>query len=423
MRGSRLVLPPSVAAPAGTRRAFLKSLAGLGVISLIGPERFALAAFTDGAPGLVFPLVRGPFQNNGATPWYSEMSLGTPPQNLKIALDSGSNFIWVTSTLCAPTDCQHYGGGRFDYKASSTFSWIDPHPKTVDFGPWGTMQVETGQDVIDILPGSPQLTRMSLAESYSGSQFEQLDWDGGIGLPSGRDLDPSVSFFVADLMNAGIIDWQQPYISFCTDPVTHIGTCRIGGVDPSAFDPTTAIIMDWSPYTALAHVQYIWSTLLSGYTVGNLSFVTGPNTRFALDSGSSQFKGDPGLMGSTLQIITSQPGVDVILQVGQTLTGQPGQITVPPSVYNVLIEAGPDAGQVLPQFYPMPPLVDLVLVGSVLMDQFYTVFEYQVDSPPPKVTLSPRRMYLYEKTGGPSGLIARSRKGFVPGEHRARARV
>jgi len=422
MRGSRLALPPSVAASAGTRREFLKGLAGLGAMSLLGPERLARAAFTDGAPGLVFPLVRGPFQNNGATPWYSEMGLGTLPQQLKIAFDTGSNFNWVTSRLCAPGSCQHYGGGVFDFNKSSTFTMLDEIAKEVSFGPWGSMWVGRGEDYFDGLPGVPP-TRIYLAQEYHGPQFEQLDWDGGIGLPCGRDLDPYVSFFVADLMNHGLIDWQQPYLSFSTDPVTHPGTCRIGGVDPGAFDPSTAIIMDWAAYQDLPGVEYIWSTPLGSYTVGDLTFATGPNARFALDSGSSQFKGDPMLMGSTLWIIANDPGRDVILQVGQTAAGQPGQIIVPPSVYNVEIEAGPDEGILIPQFYPMAGLDNLVLVGSVLMDQFYTVFEYQVDQPPPNCVLSPRRMYLYEKTGGPQGLIARSRKGFVPGERRSRARA
>src|SRR5690242_6978393 len=104
------------------RRGFMKGLGMLGALSLLSRSK-PLAALTNAVPGLEFPLVRGPFQNNGATPWYTELSIGTPPQVLKIALDTGSDFVWVTSTLCDPSGCVHYGGDRFDYNISSSFSW------------------------------------------------------------------------------------------------------------------------------------------------------------------------------------------------------------------------------------------------------------------------------------------------------------
>ena len=70
---------------------------------------------------LTVPLVSGPYQNNGATQWYGNLQNGTPGQPLRIAVDTGANFVWTTSSLCAPTSCQHYGGGQFIYQQSSTF--------------------------------------------------------------------------------------------------------------------------------------------------------------------------------------------------------------------------------------------------------------------------------------------------------------
>lgn len=389
--------------PLVERRGFMKGLGALGALSLLS-RSMPLAALTNGAPGLVFPLIRGPFQNNGATPWYTQLGIGTPPQMLKIALDTGSKFFWVTSTLCGPSGCAHSGGGQFDYTASSSFSWISQVDKPVSFGPWGTMTVWTGQDVIAI-PGISAPERMYLSKSYSGPQFAELDWDGGIGLPSGSDYaDPAVSFLVADLMNSGVIDPEYPYIAFETDYQGGTGTCRIGGVDPTRYDPNTGLQMSWAPYMQYPGVEYIWSTPLLGYTVGDVVIPLPSSAMFALDSGSSQFKGDPGIMSETLQIIASEPNANVIIEVGGG-AGGPGKITVPPSVYNVLIEAGQGQGTVVPQFNPLVGLDALALVGSVLMDQFYTVFEYDVVGTKPNYSLIPVAMYLYQKVNGPTGLL------------------
>ena len=82
-------------------------------------------ADTPSPSSVVFPMQRGPFQNNGASPWYCTIKLGTPAQTLKFAIDSGTNINWVTSTLCPDDQCVHFAGGRFDLHASSTARFTD----------------------------------------------------------------------------------------------------------------------------------------------------------------------------------------------------------------------------------------------------------------------------------------------------------
>jgi saccharopepsin len=401
------VRPSPTNAPGLSRRGILQGAGALGLSSLVGGSALAAARLTLGttATGLLVPQVRGPFQNNGATPWYANLGIGTPGQNLKIALDTGSNFIWSTSSLCDPASnsCKHYGNAEFVYQNSSSFQWIDQTRLPVSFGPWGTMTVETGADHFTF-PGAaplPKPTAFYLAQSYTGTQFAELDWDGGIGFPSGSAyVQPGVSFMMADLMNAGVVNPAYPYLSFNWNAASKAGTCQIGGVDPSAFDARAGIKMPWQPYTEYPGVSYIWTTPLQKYVYGNQVLPISPNAMFALDSGSSQFKGDDDIMNQTLALIAMSK-MNLQLQVGQsTVTGAPGIITIPPSVYEVLIEAGSGQGQTLPQFNPLD-LKNLVLVGSVLMDQFYTVFEYSVTEGPDGYTLSPANMYLYNKINGP----------------------
>src|SRR5438552_12393293 len=68
---------------------------------------------------LRFAVQRGLYQDNGASPWYAPIGVGTPPQTLKFALDTGSNFIWAMSKLC--DNCGGTGRTLFDPSSSSTF--------------------------------------------------------------------------------------------------------------------------------------------------------------------------------------------------------------------------------------------------------------------------------------------------------------
>ena len=345
--------------------------------------------------GVLFPMQRGPYQNNGASPWYTQTSLGTPGQSLKFAIDTGTNMVWTTSTLCAPTSCQHYSGGRFDYEKSSTYQWVDCIQVPFSFGPWGTMQVETGQDVLALPNGAGLPIVLYLSADYSGSQFAQLDWDGGIGIPSGSPYKQGdTTFIVQEMMNRGMISAGWPFVSFDWDGGSSTGSCRIGGYDPSKYIPTEGLFLPWTPYTQFSGVEYIWTCDLATYAVGGQ--VIGKNLQFALDSGSSQFKGDDNLMNQTLQLIQSMgnPPVQLSFPGG-------GTITVTPDMYNVTIQAGPDQGKTLPQFQPLG-LTGLALVGSVVMESCYTIFSYRVvQCAANAFSLAPLGMWVFNKVGGP----------------------
>jgi hypothetical protein len=234
------------------------------------------------------------------------------------------------------------------------------------------MFVETGQDEVGFGAGAPLDLQMFLSAEYTGQQFAELDWDGGIGMPSGTDYnDPRSSYFPGELMNAGLWDPAMPFVSFLTDQRSGSGTVSFGSVDLDVADLNSAVFLPWTPYTAYPDEKCLWTTPLYQYLVGGT--VVAANKQFCLDSGSSQFKGDDDIMNETLQLVGTTPQPDVTLMLGITPSGQPAQIVVPPSIYMVEIEAGQDQGQVLPQFQPLG-MAEIVLVGSLLMDQIYSIF-------------------------------------------------
>lgn len=358
------------------------------------------------ADGFSVAMQRGPFQNNGATPWYTVVPVGTPGQPLKLALDTGTNITWITSSLCPTEQCQHYSAGRFDYQASSSFAFTDCLQRPYSFGPWGTMQVESGMDVLS-LNNSTIPTQLLLAADYSGAQFRQLDWDGGIGLPSSSAyVDARSSFVFQTLMNDGLIDPRQPFVAFDWDRASRRGVCQMGAVNThKACGPH--LFLPWSVYSKVRGVEYIWSTPLASYAVGGE--VLARNLTFALDSGSSQFKGDDRLMRQTLERIAKGTDPEVVLGFAD------GEITLGANLYNVLVEEGPDQGKTLPQFEPLG-LADLVLVGSLVMEHCYTVYEYQVvQCRPGAYSLAPVGVWLFNRPDGPRIITRSSSRRFEAG--------
>ncbi len=356
--------------------------------------------------GFTITMQRGPFQNNGATPWYTLVPVGTPGQLLKLSLDTGTNITWITSTLCSPERCQHYSAGRFDYQASSSFTFTDCLQRPYSFGPWGTMQVESGSDVLT-LNNTVFPAQLLLAADYTGTQFHQLDWDGGMGIPSSSAyVDARSSFVFQTLMNSGKIDPHQPFVAFDWDPASRRGVCQMGAVDAEK-TRGPHLFLPWSLYSKVRGVEYIWSTPLVSYTVGG--DVLARNVTFALDSGSSQFKGDDRLMRQTLERIAQGGSPEVVLGFAD------GEITLGPNLYNVLIEEGPEQGKTLPQFEPLG-MADLVLVGSLVMEYCYTVYEYRVvQCRPGAYSLAPVGVWLFNRPEGPQIISRASSRRFETG--------
>lgn len=360
---------------------------------------------------LVFPMQRGPFQNNGASPWYCTVSLGTPAQLLKLALDSGTNINWITSTLCADDQCQHFANGRFDFRASSTFAFTDCLRRLYSFGPWGTMQVEAAADVLTTPAGVQIDTQLLLAAAYDGEQFKQLDWDGGLGLPcSSAYVEGRSSFMLQTLLREGQLDPAHPFVTFDWNGIERRGNCRMGAVDP-AKTQGPCLFLPWSVYSGLPGIEYIWSTPLKSFSLGD-ERLAGDLT-FTIDSGSSQFKGDERLMHQTLARIAQGDRPDLVLGFAE------GEITLGADLYTCLIEEGPQKGQVQPQFAPLG-LPGLVLVGSVVMEHCYTVYEYRaVQCSSDVCSLAPVGVWLFNRPDGPQIITRSTSRAFQPGARSA----
>ncbi|EKF9499559.1 A1 family peptidase [Vibrio cholerae] len=357
--------------------------------------------------GLIIELRKGPFQNNGATPWYSVISIGTPPQDLCFCFDSGSNFNWVTSSLCGNSGCHHYSGHQFNIKTSSSFSWINRNAQNVEFGPWGTMNAASGSDIFTISGSISTSFRneVFLSSYYYGVQFSELDWDGGIGLASHQykqrryvsnadqpfklhNSELEFNFFL-NLIEHGIVNPDKLYFSFQYEEDN--GFINFGVIDESYEDSLEYVFLPWCLYQDDAN--YLWTTNNALLKVDGVEIRR--DLFFALDSGSSQFKGDPEVLKKVKQLTTQGcPLVSILLFDEEE---QPyAEFNIPSEVYRKKIECGEDSGRVIAQFEPLSGANDIVLVGSVLMEHLYSIFEYENK----EGELFPKGIWVFNKKNG-----------------------
>lgn len=371
-------------------------------------------------------LKKGLMADYGASPWYTEdINLGT--SQVKLSLDSGANFIWVTSNLCKTPACKNHQSVDSNQVG---FKWIDKTPTKRSFGPWGSMITQTAQ--IDFNGKNIPYTLEDFYAStyYTGNQFKFLAWDGGIGFPPSNDgMSDGSSFYFSSLYNSGKI--TKPIFSMVTNETTKEGKFYLGGENQNQFIKESAIILQPSPTGAN---DWIWGTDLYEFKVGEKSISSLSGAIFFLDSGSSLFKGDDKYVKPILEQLFSIKDTNgsnifnkvfdddnnwisleytvgkspddyvgilpnISLNIGQscyTDDSLSAYITLNPSQYSYLVQEGDRKGKYVPAFSVLNGMGGL-LVGSTFMDLFYTTFKYK-DTGNGK--LNQGDMIIYKKTSG-----------------------
>lgn len=337
----------------------------------------------QGSARVVFALRRGKPSNNGATPWTSTVGIGSPPQQQRMMLDSGTVNTWVTSVQCDTEACRAHQ--RFDPHCSSTYQVLDSQPQKRDFGPWGTMMIVTGQDKFHLKQfdgedAAPRVIAQSMpfeaAIDYTGPQFRQLDCDGGIAIPSpgaaagGSTVSPMQSLFLD-----GNISY--PLAAFWTDAASGVGECVFGAVDP---DKYLADTLQWLPLRAAGGgLDYLWSVDFGAFCVDGRAVEAGI-ARFVLDSGSSFFKGPASLINKLVAAVTDDSRLPVSVSSAAALNAYPiisislgtqSYVLKPEQYFFQLDETCWQLG--IEVLKGMPD--GMLLVGSMFMDLHYCIFD------------------------------------------------
>ncbi|UZJ56996.1 hypothetical protein CBS101457_006316 [Exobasidium rhododendri] len=205
--------------------------------------------------------------------YFADISIGTPPQDFKVILDTGSSNLWVPSKECSSIAC--FLHTKYDHSASSTYKTNGTEFK-IQYGS-GAMEGFISQDTLTI--GDLTIKKQDFAEATSepGLAFAFGKFDGILGLAYDTiSVDGVVPPFY-NMINQGLID-EPVFAFYLGNSEAEGGEAVFGGVDP---DHYTGKIT----YAPLRRKGY-WETELNKITLGEDEMEL-DNTGAAIDTGTS----------------------------------------------------------------------------------------------------------------------------------------
>ncbi|AAS51369.1 ACR143Wp [Eremothecium gossypii ATCC 10895] len=203
-----------------------------------------------------------------------DITLGTPAQNFRVALDTGSSLLWIPSDRCTSQICRTRN--RYRSGASSTFKATD---KTLRLQyVKGDAKARVSYDTLYFAGAKIENQGFGEAEAI-GDDFSGARFDGiiGIGYPSiGYGIKPPINTLID---SGGLKDPMFGiYISNAQNRNSPVGEIVLGGYNTQKFKGD----IKWLPVLRKA----FWETDLSAFKVGNFALdVQGLTAVF--DTGSS----------------------------------------------------------------------------------------------------------------------------------------
>ncbi|KAI4126855.1 MAG: hypothetical protein LQ338_003528 [Usnochroma carphineum] len=242
--------------------------------------------------------VNTPLTNNDDLQYLANISVGTPPQNFVVQIDTGSSDLWipdVRSNLCRGADCSQTGS--FDDSASSTFT-TNKDLFHISYGDSSEYAGVLAQDTVTI--GSATLKQAEFGLVSQATNVPQGSGNGfttngvwGISFESSEsdvveEGDQSYTGIVGLMKNQGLIS-RMAYSLWLNDPDAAAGSILFGGVDTDKFDGpligVPIVPQSGSSQVSAMNVEFTSLTLNAG---GKTSVVQDNVVRSAiLDSGTT----------------------------------------------------------------------------------------------------------------------------------------
>ncbi|KAH9062721.1 aspartic peptidase A1 [Lactarius vividus] len=214
-----------------------------------------------------------PLTNFMNAQYYTEISLGTPPQNFKVILDTGSSNLWVPSTQCTSIAC--FLHTKFDSSASSTYK-PNGTAFSIRYGS-GSMEGFVSRDHLTIGDLTIQGQLFAEAVKEPGLAFAFGKFDGILGLAYDTIAVNHVPPPFYEMINQDLI--YEPVFSFrLGSSEDDGGEAVFGGIDHSAYTGKIS-------YVPVRRKAY-WEVELEKVAFGDDELEL-ENTGAAIDTGTS----------------------------------------------------------------------------------------------------------------------------------------
>lgn len=204
--------------------------------------------------------------------YFSEITIGTPPQTFKVVLDTGSSNLWVPSSECGSIAC--YLHNKYDSSASSSYK-ANGTDFEIHYGS-GSLSGFVSQDTVTIGDLSIKSQDFAEATKEPGLAFAFGRFDGILGL--GYDT-ISVNGMVPpfyNMVSQGAID--EAVFAFYLADENGDSEAMFGGIDKSHIDGDITYI----PLRRKAYWEVDLDSIAYGDDVAELE-----NTGVILDTGTS----------------------------------------------------------------------------------------------------------------------------------------
>jgi len=311
-----------------------------------------------------------PISNFLNAQYFSEMTVGSPPQEFKVVLDTGSSNLWVPSSECGSIAC--YLHSKYDSSASSTYT-KNGSEFEIRYGS-GSLSGFVSQDHISI--GDLTIKDQLFAEATSepGLAFAFGRFDGILGLGYDTIAVNGIEPPFYKMIDQDLID--EPVFAFYLSDTNNEGSESVvtfGGVDESHYTGKMTKI----PLRRKAY----WEVDLDAITFGGQTADL-EDTGAILDTGTSLI----ALPSTLADLLNKEIGAkksfngqytvecekrDSLPDMSFTLTGH--NFTIGP--YDYILEV---QGSCISAFMGMDfpePVGPLAILGDAFLRQWYSVYD------------------------------------------------
>ncbi|KAL6941760.1 saccharopepsin [Hanseniaspora osmophila] len=317
-----------------------------------------------------------PLSNYANAQYYTEISLGTPAQNFKVILDTGSSNLWVPSAECSSLSC--FLHAKYSHEDSSSYK-KNGTEFAIQYGS-GAVEGYISQDTLVL--GDLLIPEQDFGEvtSEPGLTFAFGKFDGILGLAydsisQGKVVPPIYNAIAQDLLD-------EPKFAFYlgnadVDPEDG-GVATFGGIEKSRFTGD----ITWLPVRRKAY----WEVKFDGIGLGK-EYAELEKHGAAIDTGTSLIT----LPSQLAELLNSEIGAtkswtgqytvecetrDSLPDLTLTFAGK--NFTLSPYEYTLEL-----SGQCISVFTPMDfpaPIGPLAIVGDAFLRKYYSIYDLGNDA-------------------------------------------